>query len=119
MSLGVGRGSTTDRRMVPETAGRVYCDLIGSLCQHLAIKTLGSKGWGNGGALLHGHPTQRRSRVPEVVLLCIGAEPLPKSLTQNGQRECHIPLGFTVLPHWAGNWGGFQLIACTCVKSFF
>lgn len=48
MSLGGGCESATDRRMVPGTAGRVYCDLVGSLCQHLAINTLGSRGWGWG-----------------------------------------------------------------------
>lgn len=47
MSLGLGHRLTADRKTVPETAGSLYCNLIGSLCQHPAIKkTLGSKCWG-------------------------------------------------------------------------
>lgn len=38
MNLGLGHRLTTDRRTVPETAGSLYCNLIGSLCQHPAIR---------------------------------------------------------------------------------
>lgn len=45
-----------------------------------------------------------RSRVPEVELLMDWCWASVQGLdTETGQGECHSPLDFTVLTHWAGN----------------
>lgn len=79
MSLGTGRGSTSDWRTISETAGKMVLqtDLASGLRRHLAVSSLAlesNRDWGGGIALQMSNTSRSRWNHHMLVLSCY-AEP--------------------------------------------